>query len=110
MAVQSPIGEFLAGILPRLQHDTSFPWWPPDCFAVCLTLLKQTGAYTELLQDWPPDRGKDEALAQWASSEGFILATVRGAIMAVQSPIGEFLAGILPRLQHDTSFPWWPPR
>jgi hypothetical protein len=62
------IGQFLTGILPRLQSDTKFPWWPPDLFAVCLALLKRTGAYTRLFQDWPPDRGKDEALAHWISS------------------------------------------
>lgn len=62
------IGQFLTGILPRLRSDAKFPWWPPDCFALCLTLLKYTGAYTQLLQDWPPDRGKKEALAHWTSS------------------------------------------
>jgi hypothetical protein len=86
MPVESTIGEFLAGILPRLQHDTSFRWWPPDCFAVCLTLLKQTGAYTELLQDWPPDRGKDDALMRWASSVRELGQKWRAALRLGQGP------------------------
>jgi len=60
--------EFLAGLLPGLRTDSPFPWWPPDCFALCLRLLKHTGAYTQLLQDWPPDRGHDDALSRWTSS------------------------------------------
>lgn len=68
MPSEPTIGEFLYGILPRLRTDTAFPWWPPDVFALCLTLLRHTGAYTQLFQDWPPDRGSDEALAYWTSS------------------------------------------
>jgi hypothetical protein len=30
------------------------PIWPPDAFAVAAALLKQSGAYTELLNRWPP--------------------------------------------------------
>ena len=68
MTAEPTIGEFLAGILPRLRTDTELPWWPPDLFALCVALLKQTGAYAQLLQDWPPDRGNEEALAQWSSN------------------------------------------
>jgi hypothetical protein len=68
MPVEPTIEQYLAGILAGLPDGSNFPWWPPDCFAICLTLLKQPGAYTQLLQDWPPDRGKDEALANWTSS------------------------------------------
>jgi hypothetical protein len=59
------IGEFLIGILPRLRSDTSFPSWPPDCFGLCLALLKRTGAYAKLLQDWPP--AKDRTLSAWTA-------------------------------------------
>jgi len=59
------IGEFLIGILPRLGNDASFPSWPPDCFALCLALLKRTGAYAQLLRDWPPKSAQDGALETW---------------------------------------------
>ncbi|HUO28599.1 MAG TPA: hypothetical protein VMU80_05250 [Bryobacteraceae bacterium] len=68
MSVEATIGEFLTGILPRLRDDRSLPSWPPDCFAVCLALLKRTGAYAKLLQDWPPDRHASEGLAKWTTS------------------------------------------
>jgi hypothetical protein len=64
------IGEYLCGILPRLQADLKFPDWPPDCFALCLALLKRTGAYSELLQTWPPKQPNQTsqlALDQWTS-------------------------------------------
>src|SRR5208337_1933999 len=57
---------FLIGILPRLQNNTTFPWWPPDCFGLCLALLKRSGAYTQLLRDWPPD-SKGAALEAWSA-------------------------------------------
>ena len=66
MAGEATIGEFLIGILPRLQNDTTFPWWPPDCFALCLALLKRTGAYAALLRDWPLD-SKGGALEAWSA-------------------------------------------
>jgi hypothetical protein len=69
MPVEPTIGEYLSGILPRLRGgDTKFPWWPPDLFALCLALLKQTGAYAQLLQNWPPDQIPDDALGHWTSS------------------------------------------
>src|SRR5271157_4766559 len=64
MPDEATIGEFLIGILPRLQNDTTFPWWPPDCFGLCLALLKRTGAYAQALRDWPPEP-KEGALAAW---------------------------------------------
>jgi len=81
MPVEPTVEQFLAGILPGCPDATTFPWWPPDCFAVCLTLLKHTGAYTQLLQDWPPDRGKrEEALAHWASTVRDVGADWRNAL------------------------------
>lgn len=49
--------EFLSGIFPSLREDPKFPYWPPDCFALCLALLKRTGAYSTVLRDWSPDAG-----------------------------------------------------
>jgi hypothetical protein len=30
------------------------PMWPPDAFAVAASVLKQSGAYTEIVHRWPP--------------------------------------------------------
>jgi len=59
------VGDFLIGILPRLHGDTSFPWWPPDCFGLCLALLKRTGGYVQLLRDWPAASGR--TLDSWTA-------------------------------------------
>ena len=68
MAAEATIGEFLVGILPQLHTDRRFPYWPPDCFALCLALLKRTGAYAQLLRDWPPEPRQDDALDAWTGS------------------------------------------
>jgi len=67
MAGEATIGEFLIGILPRLQDDKRFPLWPPDCFARCLALLRRTGAYAQLLRDWPPDPARDGDFKTWTA-------------------------------------------
>jgi len=65
MPNQLSIGEFLIGILPRLSSDSSFPSWPPDCFALCMALCRRSGAYAQLLQNWPPSTVG--ALEAWTS-------------------------------------------
>jgi hypothetical protein len=66
MSERITIGEFLGGILPRLLSDKKFPQWPPDCFALCISLFRRTGAYSTLFQDWPPGDKVEDALDQWA--------------------------------------------
>lgn len=65
MPDQLTLGEFACQILPRLGSDKTFPNWPPDCFALCLSVLRRTGAYVRLLSDWPPDPRPVDALAAW---------------------------------------------
>jgi hypothetical protein len=67
MPTELTLGEFLCQILPRLSSDRTFPNWPPDCFALCLSVLKRTGAYMPLLSDWPPRPRRSDALSAWAS-------------------------------------------
>src|ERR1035441_8028224 len=62
------VGEFLGAILPRLHTDRKFPNWPPDCFALCLALLKRTGAYSMVLRNWSPVHGGSaESVETWNS-------------------------------------------
>lgn len=68
MSFENTVGQFLTAILPRLLTDKKFPGWPPDCFGLCLALMKRTGAYTKLLQDWPPDRSAGRTLENWTST------------------------------------------
>jgi hypothetical protein len=51
-----------------MANNREFPQWPPDCFALCLSLLKRTGAYSTLFQEWPPDGETEGALEKWTDN------------------------------------------
>lgn len=57
----------LSSLLPRLAHPASdsMPPWPPDVFALGMTLLRRCGAYCEVLNHWPPRRMVGER-GDWA--------------------------------------------
>jgi len=61
------LGEFLCGILPRLGSNRDLPQWPPDCFALCLSVLKRTGAYVRVFSNWPPGDQHEGSLEKWAA-------------------------------------------
>jgi hypothetical protein len=51
---------YLGGLLDHLISGSSTGEkhlrWPPDVFAICAYLLKLTGAYVEVLREWPPQQ------------------------------------------------------
>lgn len=49
------VGEMLRFLLPGCDVFSP-PSWPPDVFAVAAILLLQSGAYTRVVQDWPPKK------------------------------------------------------
>jgi hypothetical protein len=66
------VREFLGQLLPRLnlgtgtRPDRQIPKWPPDIFALCMSLLLKGGAYCAVLKDWPPRaRGGGLARQEW---------------------------------------------
>lgn len=61
------IGEFLQFVLPWGYNEV--PNWPPDVFAVAAALLHKSGAYSYVLESWPPDY-KGENWAAFASRIG----------------------------------------
>jgi hypothetical protein len=36
------------------------PFWPPDAFALAASILKRSGAYTEVANRWPPQKYRDK--------------------------------------------------
>jgi len=50
-------------ILPRLATSPTAPVWPPDVFAICISLLQKFAAYTKVLSYWPRE---DETVETWA--------------------------------------------
>jgi hypothetical protein len=48
------IRDFLLWLAPQYINQQRVPSWPPDLFAICATLLAQTGGYYHVAQDWPP--------------------------------------------------------
>jgi len=45
------IGDLLDYLAPELDQ----PSWPPDVFALVVALLQKSGAYTKVVDCWPPD-------------------------------------------------------
>ena len=53
--VSDTVSYLLLGTTPPVDPaNIPKPIWPPDAFAVAAALLKQSGAYTEILNQWPP--------------------------------------------------------
>jgi hypothetical protein len=50
------IRDHVVSLLPRmaLKKRRYPPKWPPDAFAICLSLLQNSAAYCRVLTDWPP--------------------------------------------------------
>ena len=63
---ESTILEHVVCLLPRLGNieTRGLPVWPPDAFALCLSLLQESAAYCTVLEDWPPS-GNANTL-EWA--------------------------------------------
>lgn len=64
-AAGTTIGEHLTFLLPRLSSDPKIPRWPPDVFALCASLLLESGAYCQALSDWPPARPLHKSPSRW---------------------------------------------
>lgn len=57
------LGECIERLLPRGLDARRPPTWPPDLFAIAVSLLKRSGAYTAVVCAWPP-RGKRQKWAE----------------------------------------------
>ena len=63
MSAASSRPQNIGDVIAFLLRDTDPPSWPADAFAVAASLLKQSGAYTEITQNWPPARFR--TLERW---------------------------------------------
>lgn len=66
------IGDFLEWLAPSYVDSDIPPKWPPDLFAICSTLLAQTGGYRHVAQDWPPkpSGGRKQNWEAWINKLG----------------------------------------
>lgn len=48
------IRQFLTALLPRLADDLTAPAWPPDMFALAMSLVQKSALYVQHLNFWPP--------------------------------------------------------
>jgi hypothetical protein len=53
------IGEFLKYLHPTCLRSNKSLFWPPDIFALCMSLLHKSGCYTAILKSWPPSGSHD---------------------------------------------------
>ena len=59
------VGDLIHQLSPEIAARRDVPQWPPDVFAIAAAILQRSGAYTEVVQDWPPDSGP-----RWNQSVG----------------------------------------
>ena len=69
------VGELLSYLLPRLSdpEQRQIPSWPPDVFGLMSALVQRSGAYSQVLQEWPRPRWgipSSEAYSDWAKQLG----------------------------------------
>jgi hypothetical protein len=55
-------------VIDLLLGESRVPSWPPDVFGVCTCLLSRSGAYTAVINSWPPPvrRGKSSTIRERA--------------------------------------------
>lgn len=63
-AVQGSVDEFARWIWPRFQSAKSCPRWPPEVFGICAAILYKSGAYAQVVQEWPP-KGFGKTHKRW---------------------------------------------
>jgi len=48
------IGHLVRFLAPELWEEGLCPTWPPDAFGLAAAILMDSGAYSEVVADWPP--------------------------------------------------------
>jgi hypothetical protein len=54
-ATETTIEDFLKYLAPAITSGEDAPAWPPDAFALVASLLQESGAYTKVISNWPPN-------------------------------------------------------
>jgi hypothetical protein len=60
----------VGGLIDFLAPDLKEPRWPPDVFVIVSVLLHRSGAYTKVIDAWPPrpaksKKGRRAQTAEW---------------------------------------------
>lgn len=58
VSAEETVGDILDYLSPFARSSNDIPW-PPDAFAITASLLKRSGAYREVANDWPPPEYAD---------------------------------------------------
>ncbi len=69
------LGAVLEHLVPGSTQGAAHLRWPPDVFAICAYLLKNTGSYVDVLREWPPTgtralHPEAQAWSEWAREQG----------------------------------------
>jgi len=64
------LGELIDYLLPGALDGEQPPPWPPDLFALVASVLQRSGAYTQAINNWPPETvgAQDCAPENWVST------------------------------------------
>jgi hypothetical protein len=85
------LSQFLRYLSKAFTNKKFNPVWPPDIFAVTASLLEKSGAYIELVSNWPPrdtSKKKGTKRQSWVNAIGRIAAQWRkSAVGSGQAPV-----------------------
>lgn len=90
------IGDLLDYFRPGAADE--LPRWPPDAFALALSILRDADAYAMVVSKWPPGRSSPEAGREWASEMrglGLQWRRMAGAGGAVPERVGDWWQAIV---------------
>lgn len=100
--LSATIEDYLRYLAPAFVEDGEPPTWPPDVFAVALSLLRKSGAYDQVVRRWPPSavtgswtRDVARAADEWYEvASGHVPSRVSRRWKSIQDHLHETLADI----------------
>jgi len=75
------VGEYVRQLAPEQSRLRQVPFWPPDAFAIAAALLYRSGAYTAVVEKWPPEKKERK---EWCDDIGHI-----GSKWRLRAPFGD---------------------
>jgi len=96
------VGDLVGYLLKCDPTELRFPRWPPDVFAIAGTLLRDSGAYAQVVTSWPPDTAN---ASTWVEDIRQLSKRWRQAATTDSAPIPHEIDGWWQRLLASRALP-----